>query len=51
MVAGDTPGITPGKKEKKMGLRCSDTTELFFEDVRVPAENLIVRKAMASSWQ
>jgi alkylation response protein AidB-like acyl-CoA dehydrogenase len=41
MVAGDTPGITPGKKEKKMGLRCSDTTELFFEDVRVPAENLI----------
>lgn len=41
MVDGSTPGVIPGKKEKKMGIRCSDTAELIFEDVRVPEENLI----------
>ena len=41
MLESDMPGVTVGKKEKKMGLRCSDTAELFFQDVRVPAENLI----------
>jgi len=41
MVEPNTPGVIVGKKEKKMGLRCSDTAELFFEDVRVPKENLI----------
>ncbi len=41
MVEPGTPGITIGKKEKKMGIRCSDTAEIFFEDVRVPQENMI----------
>lgn len=34
-------GYTPGRQLDKMGLRASDTTELFFDKVRVPAENLI----------
>ena len=41
MIEPGTPGVIVGKKEKKLGLRCSDTAELFFEDVRVPKENLI----------
>jgi len=40
-VPKGTPGITVGKTEDKMGHRASNTAELFFEDVRVPAENLI----------
>ncbi|MFW6136838.1 MAG: acyl-CoA dehydrogenase family protein, partial [Candidatus Aminicenantaceae bacterium] len=35
-----------GKEEDKMGHRASNTTELFFEDVRVPAENLIAKEGM-----
>lgn len=34
-------GLNIGKKENKMGLRGSDTAELFFEDLRIPAENLL----------
>lgn len=34
-------GLKVGKKENKMGLRGSDTAELFFEDLRIPAENLL----------
>jgi acyl-CoA dehydrogenase len=37
MVPRDTPGITIGKKENKMGQRAADTRELSFENVRVPA--------------
>jgi alkylation response protein AidB-like acyl-CoA dehydrogenase len=37
----DTPGFTFGKKEKKMGIRSSATYELVFENVRIPAENLL----------
>src|SRR6059036_1770993 len=36
-----TPGFRVGKREKKMGLRGSDTVAVSFEDCRVPAENLI----------
>ncbi|MBI3271978.1 MAG: acyl-CoA dehydrogenase family protein [Planctomycetes bacterium] len=35
------PGIRVGKVEDKMGLRGSDTASLFFEDVRVPASNVL----------
>jgi alkylation response protein AidB-like acyl-CoA dehydrogenase len=35
------PGFRVGKQEKKMGLRASDTCQLVFEDMRVPAENLL----------
>jgi hypothetical protein len=35
------PGFRPGKKEDKLGIRAADTAELIFEDVEVPAENLL----------
>lgn len=35
------PGFSIGKVEDKMGIRASSTTELIFEDVKVPKENLI----------
>jgi alkylation response protein AidB-like acyl-CoA dehydrogenase len=35
------PGFYASKKENKLGMRCSDTSSLVLEDVRVPAENLI----------
>jgi len=41
MVDRDTPGITIGKVEDKLGIRTSNTTEVIFEDVRVPAKNLL----------
>ncbi|MCB9758865.1 MAG: acyl-CoA dehydrogenase family protein [Alphaproteobacteria bacterium] len=41
LVEGDTPGLSFGKKEEKMGLRASPTVELILEDARVPAENLL----------
>ncbi len=34
-------GFTVGKKENKLGMRCSDTATLLFDNVRVPAENLL----------
>ena len=48
-VTRDTPGITVGKVEDKFGHRASNTTELFFEDVRVPAANLIGREGLGFS--
>ena len=38
------PGFSVGKKEKKMGLRASDTGELIFDDCRIPKENLLGRE-------
>lgn len=46
IVEKDTPGFTIGKKEDKMGIRASITSELIFEDCRVPAENLIGKEGM-----
>jgi len=40
-VPMDTPGIRPGKKENKLGMRASDTSTLLLEDCRVPGEALI----------
>src|SRR5437660_9133115 len=34
-------GFRPGKKENKLGLRASDTSEIIFSDCRVPAANLL----------
>ena len=39
LVEGSTPGLTRGKKEPKLGIRASATSELIFENCRVPAEN------------
>ncbi|WP_047150745.1 acyl-CoA dehydrogenase [Aneurinibacillus tyrosinisolvens] len=41
IVTSDTPGFKVGKKEKKLGIRSSATTEIIFEDCRVPAENIL----------
>lgn len=41
LVEKGTPGFTVSRKLKKMGWWASDTAELFFDDCKVPAENLI----------
>jgi hypothetical protein len=41
VVEKGTPGFRSGKKENKLGLRASDTSELIFEDCAVPAGNLL----------
>jgi alkylation response protein AidB-like acyl-CoA dehydrogenase len=41
IVEKDTPGLIVGNLEDKMGLRASDTTDLMFEDCRVPVENML----------
>jgi len=41
IVEKGTKGFTVGKKEEKLGIRAADTAELIFEDVILPAENLI----------
>lgn len=41
LVEKGTPGFSVGRKLKKMGWWASDTAELFFDDCKVPAENLI----------
>jgi butyryl-CoA dehydrogenase len=44
MVDRNTPGISIGPKEDKLGIRSSNTTSVIFEDVRVPAKNLLGRE-------
>ena len=44
LVEAGTPGFRKGKKLKKVGMKSQDTSELFFDDVRVPAENLLGRE-------
>ncbi|KAL6420266.1 hypothetical protein ACFW04_014866 [Cataglyphis niger] len=34
-------GVTSGPPEKKMGIKCSNTAAIFFEDVKIPAENVL----------
>lgn len=41
IVEREWEGVTPGRKEKNMGQRCSDTRGVTFEDVRVPKENVL----------
>ncbi len=41
VVEKGTTGFRPGKKENKLGLRASDTSELIFEDCVIPADHLI----------
>jgi len=46
IVEKGDPGFSVGKKEKKLGLRASVTTELFFNDCKIPADRLISREGM-----
>jgi len=41
LVPRDTPGLSVGKKELKTGIRGSSTTEIVFENVRIPASSLL----------
>lgn len=46
IVEKGTPGFQFGKKEKKMGIRCSSTRELIFDNCRVPRENIIGKEGL-----
>ncbi len=46
VVEKGTPGFSFGKKENTMGIRASVQRELIFEDVRVPAENMLGREGL-----
>jgi alkylation response protein AidB-like acyl-CoA dehydrogenase len=41
IVEHGTPGMTPGRKEDKLGMRASDTSEVLFENCRIPADQLL----------
>ncbi|MDW0108616.1 acyl-CoA dehydrogenase [Sporosarcina aquimarina] len=41
IVEADYPGFSVGKKEKKLGIRSSPTTEIIFDNCRVPKENML----------
>ena len=41
LVERDTPGLTVGRKEDKLGIRCSSTCEVVLDNCRVPAANLL----------
>ena len=46
IVPSDLPGVTVGKLEDKMGHRASNTVEMIFEDVKIPASNLIGKEGI-----
>jgi alkylation response protein AidB-like acyl-CoA dehydrogenase len=48
IVDKGTPGFTFGKHEDKMGIRASSTTELVFQECRIPAANLLGREGMGA---
>ena len=46
MVDRNTPGVTIGKEEDKMGIRASATSEIILDDCFVPATALVGRNGM-----
>ncbi|UUY08787.1 acyl-CoA dehydrogenase family protein [Pseudomonas sp. J452] len=46
LVEASTPGFAKGKRLEKVGMKAQDTSELFFQDVRVPKENLLGKEGM-----
>lgn len=50
VVERGTPGFTRGRNLDKIGLKAQDTAELFFEDVRVPAANVLGDEGKAFSY-
>lgn len=46
IVEKDDPGFSVGKKEKKLGLRASVTSELFFNDCKIPSSRLLGKEGM-----
>jgi len=51
VVPTNLPGFQVSKKLDKMGMRSSDTAELFFDDMRIPAENLIGQEGEGFIYQ
>ncbi|MBO0332300.1 acyl-CoA dehydrogenase family protein [Sneathiella sp. CAU 1612] len=51
VVPMDSPGITLAQRLDKLGMRSSDTAQLFFEDVRVPQRNLIGEEGKGFTYQ
>jgi alkylation response protein AidB-like acyl-CoA dehydrogenase len=41
IIGRGTPGLSPGKKEDKLGMRASDTSEVIFDNCRIPADQLL----------
>jgi alkylation response protein AidB-like acyl-CoA dehydrogenase len=41
IIERGTPGLAPGKKEDKLGMRASDTSEVIFDSCRIPADQLL----------
>jgi alkylation response protein AidB-like acyl-CoA dehydrogenase len=41
IIEADNPGFKPGKKERKLGIKASDTVEVHFEDCRIPGGNIL----------
>jgi len=50
VVDGSAAGLEPGKKENKLGIRASETVQLFLEDVRVPGEDLLGEEGLGFSY-
>jgi alkylation response protein AidB-like acyl-CoA dehydrogenase len=46
-VESSSPGFSVGRNLEKLGLKAQDTTELFFREVRVPADNLLGEEGQA----
>ena len=50
LVEANTPGFSKGKRLEKVGMKAQDTSELFFQDVRVPKENLLGQPGMGFAY-
>jgi len=50
-VPMNSPGVHLNKRIDKMGMRCSDTALIYFDDVRVPASNIIGEPGMGFTYQ
>ena len=50
VVEEDTPGFSKGRKLEKIGLMAQDTSELFFDNVKVPVDNLLGEENMGFKY-
>ncbi|MGY0219850.1 acyl-CoA dehydrogenase family protein [Endozoicomonadaceae bacterium StTr2] len=50
LVEVDTPGFSKGSNLEKIGMKAQDTSELFFQDVRVPKANLLGKEGMGFAY-
>jgi citronellyl-CoA dehydrogenase len=51
VVPTNLPGFNVSRKLDKIGVKCSDTAELFFDDLRIPAQNLIGKEGEGFIYQ